>query len=157
MNTTDPAQRAPTIIEITVSSGLDDGTDSPYRGRSDPTIVLRSTTAFHKRALSYHHLGFSFPWEKFIYQRDGKCCSNIWLPPFTGVYARIVPFALTISNIGDGQIRTCLKLARDMPPYRMVVTQEGKSDREIEAYTFEKDRYAVACVNEMRNVRIEEG
>jgi len=59
-----------------------------------------------------------------------------------------------LENIGDGQIGVYLKSPRE--PYRMVVSQEGTQDREIEPYTFEGTRYAVTHIGELQTVRIEE-
>jgi len=156
MPNTELAVRPLTVIEIEVSSGLDDHVDSPYRGRTDPTIILSSTVKPSKRQIHYTHLGFPFAWERFVFERDGKYKWHCWLLPFMLVQAKILPFHLVMDNLGDGQIGMYLKIARNMPPYRMVVSQEGKRDLEIEEYVFESQRYCAAHVNELQTVRIEE-
>src|SRR6202023_123263 len=97
-----------------------------------------------KRMMRYTHLGFPFRWERFVFERDGKYIAHCWLLPFTLVSIKIPPFDLVVDNLGDGQLGIYLKIARDMPPYRMVVSQSGKRDWEIEEYAFERTRYATA-------------
>jgi hypothetical protein len=134
---------------------MDDNDDSPYRGRSNPTVILSSTSKLEKSRMRYFHLSFPIKWEKMIFQRDGKWMAHCWLLSFMHVSITIPPFFhLMLENIGDGQIGVYLKSPRE--PYRMVVSQEGTQDREIEPYTFEGTRYAVTHIGELQTVRIEE-
>ncbi len=133
MNTTDPAQTAPTIIEIEiVYSYFDDNPGSITEGRSHTEFRVTSNVSFGKPFRSM--LGFRTGQPEKVKQRDGKYTTLCALDPFAQVRAIIAPFQLILDNLGDGQMGCYIRVPLPYNPaqYRMEIQEQGKQTKEID-------------------------